>query len=236
MEPCKTRNNLLAICATVQVASCVFFVGPTSTSFTIFFSLLSLMSNFPHRAESAERIGRSSQAQRRRPEGRRTWCSPAHHPHLPPPPPSKQQRVPARRRGGQVGGGGIGSDGGEGGEIHHPSLLPKRWRGRRDPLPLSSLEAEARATGQRRRDPLPPLLLPRSGGEGSKVATAVAGRRPRQRRRAGLHAGAAGERRERWRRRAEQQTMAPPSIPFLSSLPSLKARSESVVPQATRNP
>lgn len=158
MEPCKTRNNLLAICATVQVASCVFFVGPTSTSFTIFFSLLSLMSNFPHRAESAERIGRSSQAQRRRPEGRRTWCSPAHHPHLPPPPPSKQQRVPARRRGGQVGGGGIGSDGGEGGEIHHPSLLPKRWQGRRDPLPLSSLEAEARATGQRRRDPLPPPL------------------------------------------------------------------------------
>lgn len=111
--------------------------------------------------------------------------------------------------------------GGEGGEIHCPSPPSKRRRGRR---------------GSDGKIHSPPLLLPRSGGEGSKVATAVAGRRPRQRRRAGLHAGAAGERRERWRRRAEQQTMAPPSIPFLSSLPSLTARSESVVPQATRNP
>lgn len=66
-------------------------------------------------------------------------------------PHAKQQRVLARRRGGQVGGGGIGSDGGEGGEIHHPSLLPKRWRG------------AARSTAP---------LLPRSGGEGDGAATA----------------------------------------------------------------
>ena len=86
----------------------LLLVGPTSASFTIFFSLLSLLSNFPHRVESTAHR-RSSQARRCRPEGRRAWGSLAHHP--PPPSPGKQRRAPARRSGGRVSGRGDGGGG-----------------------------------------------------------------------------------------------------------------------------
>lgn len=147
MEPCKTRNNLLAIRATVQVASCVFFCG--SHQYQLYYFFLSALSHVqfsPPRREC--RAHRAEQPSATAPTGGATDLVLAGTPPSSPSPSplrnnseclraeevdrsaaeeSAATAVRAARYTTPL----FSQSGGEGGEIHCPSPPPKRRRGRR---------------------------------------------------------------------------------------------------------